>query len=281
MTNKPLIIAASILVCLVSVLYAQTEQPQSPVKKTPALARVPQKRPQRNKNVRIKTFHLRNGGLVMGKVISEDKNQVTLEELNRSPIVISMYAKRQIASGTIHTQTMSELSYCRKFAAYFANKAWDFKNDPDDFIQAIRLYEKAKQLLSQAPVPNPQDISEIDKKIALVKADRQIWITEAKSRAELSKLQTQAVIDQRLDELKLEIVKNTAELAAIRQTLDAQYKDLEKRISELDLTFEDVYKKMQQATDDIKANTDDIRDLGRYYRRAPSRIYIQPRIKPK
>ena len=48
MTNKPLIIAAGILVGLVSVLYAQTEQPQSPVKKAPALTRVSQDKPRPN-----------------------------------------------------------------------------------------------------------------------------------------------------------------------------------------------------------------------------------------
>ena len=134
MTTKPLIIAGPALVCLFSVLYAQTAQTQSPLDKTPALARVSQKNPQPNETVRIKTFYLRDGRVVMGKVISEDKNQITIEELNKSPIVVSMYAKRQIASGTMHSRVMSELDYCRKFAAHFAGKAWDFRDDPDDFI---------------------------------------------------------------------------------------------------------------------------------------------------
>ncbi len=278
MTNRSLIIAGSALVCLFSILYAQTEQTRSPIEETPALAPVSQEKPQPNETVRIKTFYLRDGSLVMGRVISEDRNQITLEELNQSPIVVSMYAKRQIASGTMHTQVMSKLDYCRKFAALFASKAWDFKDDPDDFIQAIRLYEKAKQLLSQAADPDPQEISEIDQKIAQVKADREIWITEAESRAELSKLQTQAVIDQQMDELKQEITKNTAELAAIRQTLDDHYKTLEQRISDLDLTFEDLSRRLQQATDDIEENKEDIRELRRDYRRyVRPRVYVVPR----
>ena len=277
MRTRPLIIAGSALVSLFSVLYAQTEQPQSPIDKTPALARVSQDKPQLNETVRIKTFYLKDGSLVMGRVIFEDKNQITLEELNQSPIVVSMYAKRQIASGTMHTQVMSELDYCRKFAAHFASKAWDFRDDPDDFIQSIRLYEKAKQLLSQAANPDPQEISEIDQKIAQVKADRQIWITEAESRAELSKLQTRAVIDQRMDELKQEITKNTAELAAIRQTLDGRYKTLEQRISDLDMTLEDLYRRLEQLTDDLKVIREDIRELRRDYRRRYPRVYIRPR----
>ncbi|MDP6494779.1 MAG: hypothetical protein QGI09_05050, partial [Dehalococcoidia bacterium] len=139
MTNRRLLIVPSILVCLFSVLYAQTEPPKP------------------GENVRIKTFILKDGRLVMGRVVLEDRNQITIEELNKSPIVVSMHARRQIASGTMHTQLMSELDYCTKFAAHFASKAWDFKDDPDDFIQAIRLYEKAKQLLSQTPEPNPQE----------------------------------------------------------------------------------------------------------------------------
>jgi chromosome segregation ATPase len=172
---------------------------------------------------------------------------------------------------------MSELDYCTKFAAHFASKAWDFKDDPDDFIQAIRLYEKAKQLLSQTPEPNPQEISEIDKKLAQVKADRQVWINEAKSRADLSKLQTEAVIDQRMNELKLEIVKNTVELAAIRQTLDAHYKALEQRVSDLDTAFTALQKNLKQLTDDIKDNKEDIRDLRHDYGRRIPKIIVRPR----
>ena len=85
MTNRHLIIAASILLCLFSVLYAQTEQPEP------------------DEDVRIKTFILKDGRLVMGRVILEDKNQITIEELNQSPIIVSMYPRRQIASGTMHT----------------------------------------------------------------------------------------------------------------------------------------------------------------------------------
>ncbi len=277
MTNRPLLITASALVCLFSILYAQTEQTQSPIDKTPALAPISRKQRQPDRIVRTKTFYLKDGTVVMGRVISEDRNQITLEELNQSPVIVSMYAKKQIASGTTHTQVMSELDYCRKFAAHSASKAWDFRDDPDDFIQAIRLYEKAKQLLSQAPEPDPQEISGIDQRIAQVKADRQIWITEAESRAKLSKLQAQAVIDQRMDELKQEITKNAAELSAIRQTFDRNHKALDQRVSDLDPTFDDLYRSLQQATDNIKVNREDIRDLRHDYRRTYRRVYVRPR----
>lgn len=259
MTNRSLIITAIALVCPFSVLYAQTEQPQT------------------NENIRIKTFYLKDGRIVMGRVVLEDKNQITLEELNQSPIVVAVYARKQIASGTTHTQLMSEIDYCLKFAPHFAAKAWDFKNDPDDFIQAIRLYEKAKKLLSQEPVPDSQKINEIDQKIALVKADRQVWTTEAKSRAELSKLQTQAIIDQQMYKIKQQIAHNIAELTANRQASDDNYKNLEQQIADLDNIFEDFEKTRQQLANDIDVNKEDIRELRRDFRRQTTKVYIRPR----
>ncbi len=277
MTTRTLIIAGTAFACLLSVLYAQTDQTQSSSKQTPTLAPISPKQPQSHRIVRTKTFYLKDGTVVMGRVISEDRNQITLEQFNQSPMVVSIYAKRQIASGTTHTQIMSELDYYKKYAALFATRAWDFRDDPDDFIQSIRLYEKAKQLLSQAPEPDPQEISEIDKKIAQVKADREIWITEAKSRVELSKLQTRAVIDQRMEELKQGISKNAHEVSAIKQTIAQNQKALNQRMSDSDETLKDLHNWLRTAINDIEENKEDIDDLDRKLRRyRRPRVYLLP-----
>ena len=277
MTTRTLIIAGTAFACLLSVLYAQTDQTQSSSKQTPTLAPISPKQPQSDRIVRTKTFYLKDGTVVMGRVISEDRNQITLEHFNQSPVAVYTYAKRQIVARTTHTQIVSELDYYKKCAALFASKAWDFRDDPDDFIQSIRLYEKAKQILSEAAQPDAQEINEIDKKIAQVKADREIWITEAKSRGKLSKLQALAVIDQRMAELKQEIGKNAAEVSAIKQTIGKNYKALNQRISDSDRTFEDLHRRLQRARDEIEKNKRDIDDLDRKYRRhGHPRVRIVP-----
>ena len=270
MTSRHLIITGTAFACLLGVLYAQTDQAQSASEQT-----ISPKQRQADRTVRTKTFYLKDGSVVMGRVVSEDRNQITLEHFNQSPVAVYTYAKRQIAARTTHTQIVSELDYYKKCAALFASRAWDFRYDPDDFIQSIRLYEKAKQILNEAAKPDPQEISEIDRKIAQVKADREIWITEAKSRGKLSKLQAQAVIDQRMAELKQEISKNAAEVSAIKQTIGQNYKALNQRISDSDGTFEDLYRR---ARDEIEKNKRDIDDLERRYRRhGHPTVYVVPR----
>ena len=49
-------------------------------------------------------------------------------------------------------------------AEYFTARTWDFVDDPDDFIEAIRCYEKAKQSL-QAGGADSEKIADIDKAI--------------------------------------------------------------------------------------------------------------------
>ena len=83
----------------------------------------------------------------------------------------------------------------------------------------------------------------------------------------MSKLQAQAVIDQRMAELEQEIGKNAAEVSAIKQTIGQNYKALNQRISDSDGTFEDLYRRLQRARDEIEKNKRDIDDLERRYRR--------------
>lgn len=272
MTTRPLIVSGTVLVCLFCVLYARTDQSGSANGQSISV-----KQDAADSTVRMKTFYLKDGGVVMGRVISEDRNQITLEQFNKSPVVVRSYGKRQIASGTTQTRIISQLEYYKNGAALFADRAWDFRDDPDDFIQSIRLYEKVKQILSQRANPVAEEISEIDDKIAQVRAERETWITEAESRAKLSKLQTRAVIDQRMDELRQEISKNAVEMAAIREAIDENHKALHERISDSERVLKEFYRILQGAIDDIENNEEDIDDLERRYRRySRPRVYITP-----
>ena len=116
MTTKPLIITGTALVCLVSILYAQTAQKPATTQRTSASVPPKKTNTKSNEAVRIKTFYLKDSSVVMGRIISEDRNQITVEQFSQAPVVIATYAKRQIVPGTIHTKIVSKLDYYLKFA---------------------------------------------------------------------------------------------------------------------------------------------------------------------
>jgi hypothetical protein len=149
-------------------------------------------------------FHLRDGRLVVGKLVSEDKNQITVEELVGSKIEPNTYSKRDIDARTMHTKSLSESKYYTDLAEYFSSRTWDFVDDPDDFIQAIRCYEKAKQLIS-IDKTDDERLKDIDVEIEKLNADRQVWITQTASRAELKRMEFEAEAEKRIKELEMEM----------------------------------------------------------------------------
>lgn len=156
----------------------------------------------RMKPVKTIDFHLRNGELVFGKLIAEDRNKITVERIEGSRIVVSIYSKREIDSRTIQIKTVPEYKYYLELADYFSGRTWDFRDDPDDFILAIRSCEKAKQSLLQAHAQNGARLEEIDQRLQELQADREVWMREVESRAKLKKLEFEAEAAKRLTELE-------------------------------------------------------------------------------
>ena len=109
MTNRPLVIAVSVLVCLFSVLYAQTE------------------RPQPTEDVYIKTFYLKDGSVVMGRVVLEDRNQITLEETGHYLVTYTLGTDGATDRSTVSTNlalngTQVESSFDYSYKARFQLK---------------------------------------------------------------------------------------------------------------------------------------------------------------
>lgn len=98
---------------------------------------------------------------------------------------------------------MPEYRYYLDLADYFAGRTWDFRDDPDDFIQAIRCCEKAKSALgTTAAGQDSERIEQINERIKKLEADRQVWEIQVKSRAELKKLKFEAEAVNKLKELE-------------------------------------------------------------------------------
>lgn len=175
--------------------------------------------------VKTADFYLRDGQLTSGKLVSEDKNKIVIERLEESKVVVSTYSKREIDSRTLHIRNVPEYKYYLDLAEYFAGRTWDFRDDPDDFIQAIRCYEKAKQSVEETRL-EPEKIEQINEKIKQLQADRGVWTREVESRARLKKLEFEATIETRIKELEDKVNANSQYLYDGIERLDEFMADM-------------------------------------------------------
>jgi len=223
--------------CCLSDLYAQTSQSLKPAETARRASETLTKstRPRaRTDFVRMANFYLRDGKLVFGKLVSEEKNKITIERLDESRIVVSTYSKREIDSRTLQVRSIAEAAYYIELAEYFSGRTWDFRDDPDDFIQAIRYYEKTKWSLAETQGPDSEKIDEINKKIEHLQADRQVWTREVESRAKLKKLEFEATIETRLKELEDKVNASSQQIDKIATDMKDNYQKLERSISEIE-----------------------------------------------
>ena len=191
--------------------------------------------------VRMTDFYLREGKLVFGKLVLEDKNKVTIEQLEGSAIVVSTYSKREIDPRTLQTRTIPEYKYYMDLAEYFSGRTWDFKDDPDDFIQAIRCYQMAKQLMAATEAQGSERIEQINERIKQLQTDREVWTKEVQSRAELKKLEFQAEFEKRFKELEDKVNASSQKVNESVERLDKvitgiqdNHKKLEQSISAME-----------------------------------------------
>ena len=218
-------------------------------------------------NVRLTSLYLRNGKLVSGRVVSEDSNKITVAEIIGSQIVVNTYGVRELELKTRSVKIKLEFEHYEELAVYFAGRTGDFRDDPDDFIQAIRFYEKAKYLLADAS-PNiyADKIREIEKKIDAINAERKVWIREIKSRTELKQLELQATINERIRELRDENTKYEEQLETI-------VADMDNIRDNFDILDRNISWNIQKLEEETMANQYDLEQLRR--RRGPVFLYDQ------
>ncbi len=219
--------------CFLKVAYARSSVVLEPGRaKQIGVTTAPRPVKKQIERLRIVSFRLKDSGVVKGKVISEDRHMITLEKPDESRIVLFTYDRKDIDS--IVYETMPEFEYYENLAEYFSNRTGDFKDDPDDFIQAIRFYEKSKRLIAETRGETSEQVKEIEEKIKEIKADREVWIKEVKSRAELKKLEFEAMFDVRIKELEKEINKTNEELYGMAKDIKGEFekiKDSNKNLS--------------------------------------------------
>jgi len=252
--------------------YGQTSRSESTLETKQTVLETPRRSTRPRVNfVKTVDFHLRdNENLVFGKLISEDRNKITIERLDQSRIIISTYSKRQINSRTLHTKNIPEARYYLDLAEYFSGRTWDFRDDPDDFIQAIRYCEKAKQSLTSAQREDSERIDQINEKIKKLQADRDIWIKEVQSRAKLKKLEFEATIETRIKELEDKVTANNQKVDKIISDMKDNQLKLENAITAIDAG---VYEQLEILKDGIETNRRIIDRIDRTWYRSPQRYY--------
>lgn len=190
-------------------------------------------------------FYLRDGNTVSGKLLSEDDTQVVVEQVVGSTIVPRDYSRKEIDTRTLKKRSVPESRYYVQMAEFFVSKTWDFADDPDEFIQAIRCYEKAKQSL-QSGGAEAEKIAEIDKAIEKVHNDRDVWTREVESRAKLKKLEFDAEAENRLKKLESKVAESVTQVNSSIKYLDKTAEDMKKDYQRIETTIDGLNKEWGQ-----------------------------------
>lgn len=256
-----LTVTVTALVLLLNSFAASVDEPNKgdsvrpaiPVSETPITIAKPRARID---SVTMVDFYMRDGNTVSGKLISDDPVQLIVEQPFESTVIAKTYSKREVDTRTVKTRPMLEWQYYSRLAEYFTARTWDFVDDPDDFIEAIRCYEKAKQSL-QAGGADSEKIADIDKAIKKVKDDREVWTREVESRAKLKKLEYDAEAENRLKKLERSVAESNVKLNESIKFLDKTADGLKNDYANLNKSMGDLNKDMVKQVNSLQVQIND------------------------
>jgi hypothetical protein len=237
-------ITAIILVSL-AISFAAISEPNGSAQRA-TVARRP-----RTEAVTMAEFYMRDGNAVSGRLLSEDNTQVVIEQPADSALVTKSYSKRELDPRTLKTRPMPESQYYTRIAEYFAARTWDFRDDPDDFISAIRSYEKAKRSL-EASGADVERIAEIDRAIKKLEDDREVWTKQVESRASLRKLEYEAEAEKRLRAVEKQVAEASVKLNESIKYLDKTVSDIRNENKQLEITITNINKDFVRQINDLR-----------------------------
>lgn len=201
--------------------------------------------------VTMAEFYLRDGNAVSGRLLSEDNTQIVIEQPSDGTLVTKTFSKRELDARTLKTRPVPESQYYTRVAEYFAARTWDFRDDPDDFIAAIRSYERAKQLLRSGGA-DEERIAGIDSAIKRIEEDREVWTKEVESRAKLKKLEYEAEAENRLKQLEKQVAESNVRLNESIKYLDKTAADIKNDYERLEKTVTGLNRDFVKQLNDIQ-----------------------------
>jgi hypothetical protein len=227
----------------------------------------------RMSTIRTVDFYLKDGKLIFGKLIAEDRNKVTVEQVEESTLIVGTYSKRDMDAKTLQVKTIAESKYYEDLAEYFAGRAWDFKDDPDDFIQAIRCYERARKLITGASELDAERIKQMGDKVAQLEADRIVWEKQAQGRAKLRELEFQSQFETRFKELGEKIEASSQKIEQAVARLDKAVTDVQQNHDKLEKSLPALEQDLRRRLDVLGQEVETNRRLLDPFNAYPRRPY--------
>jgi hypothetical protein len=190
--------------------------------------------------IRMISFKLKDGRAVSGKIVSDDRSQVTIAETTGGKIVPVSYSRLDMEPRSISYQSASEYQYWMTTGQYFESHTWDWQDDADEFAQALRCYEAARDLAAQAMGKDSAAAQDADARVNRVLDSRQKWIDTAKPRAQMAELELKSTLAQRLDTMSKAIQALQTSVDNLNQSrtayeasLTAYQRDVNARVDQL------------------------------------------------
>ena len=227
----------------------------------------------RMSTIRTVDFYLKDGKLIFGKLIAEDRNKITVEQVEESTLIVGTYSKRDMDAKTLQVKTIAESKYYEDLAEYFAGRAWDFKDDPDDFIQSIRCYERARRLITGTSELDAERIKQMSDKVAQLEADRTVWEKQVQSRAKLKELEFQAEFQTRFKELGDKIDASSQKIEQTVARLDKAVTDVQQNHDKLEKNLPALEQDLRRRLDALGQEVETNRRLLDPFNRYPRRPY--------
>jgi len=271
-----LIIAYFLLVIVPLGVKAQPvgKDQNEPDKGSPS--REPRESQRRLSFIKQADFYLRDERFVTGKLIEEDKNKVIVEQLEGSELIVMTYSKREVDTRTLKINNIPEVRYYRQLGDYFASRTWDFRDDADDFIQAIRSYEKAKRAAVSAQ-RKESEIEQLQAKIDELEADRQVWSRQVADRAKLKRMEFEATFDERFKQLEKQIAQSNKMTEIASERLDKFVRQTEQDFQNFAKNLEgienNISRRLSFLEEKIDENRKSIKDINRHYYHSPRYYY--------
>jgi len=261
MSSIRFLLAAAIpvtVMCLVAVAANEATSNRTPGEAGSSQAAVPARRPA-TEMVRVISFKLKDGRAASGKIISDDRSQVTIAEIAGGKILAVSYSRVDMEPRSISYQSVSEYQYWMSTGQYFESHTWDWQDDADEFAQALRCYESARDLATQAMGKDSAAAQDADARIGKILESRERWIETAKPRAQMAELELKSTLAQRLDNIGKSLTSLQASVDSLNQSRSSYETSLASFQRDMNI-------RMDRMMDDIVRCYDYVRN----------NVYVQP-----
>jgi len=196
---------------------------------------------------------MKDGRTVSGRVVSDDRTQITVSEPVGGIFVSTSYNRLDIEPRTINYQSLSEYQYWLNMGQLFEGRTWDFRDDPDEFAQSLRCYQTARDLAGSSMGSDSAVAKDVELRINKLLESRKRWIEDVEPRAKMAEYELKSTLSARLDDMNKTLARMQNEV----EQLNRQRTSIETALANYQ---RDVDNRLTRMADDIRRNYEYIRD---------------------